>query len=93
MLNDRHIRVEQAKVNRTLFLARFSKHWSEQVHELSLSNKCSLLLQHLRTAVERYGPLEECTVLQNFSTGKGKGCGFIKFRFREDAVKAYLVKL
>jgi RNA recognition motif-containing protein len=45
----------------------------------------------LREAVECYGPVEIVTVIKNHQTQKSKGCGFVKFVFREDAMAAYLV--
>ncbi|KAI9143454.1 hypothetical protein BKA69DRAFT_1123237 [Paraphysoderma sedebokerense] len=75
VLDNRHIRVEQARVNRTLFLAKFPKTLTEEA---------------LRRQLEKYGPLEDVTILQNYQTGRSKGCGFVKFQFREDAIRAYL---
>jgi RNA recognition motif-containing protein len=46
----------------------------------------------LREAVECYGPVEIVTVIKNHQTQKSKGCGFVKFVFREDAMAAYLVR-
>lgn len=40
----------------------------------------------------KYGPIEDITILQNYHTGKSKGCGFIKFCYRDDAIKAFLVR-
>lgn len=74
-LDGRRLRVEKAKVNRTLFIAKMNR---------SLTNV------KLREAVECYGPVEIVTVIKNHQTQKSKGCGFVKFVFREDAMAAYL---
>lgn len=76
ILDNRHIRVEQAKVNRTLFIAKFQRNTSDRL---------------LKEILERHGPVEELTILQNYATGKPKGCGFVKYKYREDAIRAYLV--
>ncbi|KAJ3069663.1 hypothetical protein HDU98_007280 [Podochytrium sp. JEL0797] len=70
----RYIRVEQAKVNRTLFLGKFGGASHEQ----------------LKTALETFGPVEDLNVLFDHRLGRSKGCGFVKFRFRDDAIKAFL---
>ncbi|KAJ3104952.1 hypothetical protein HDU97_008700 [Phlyctochytrium planicorne] len=74
VVDNRHIRVEQARVNRTLFIAKFNRTAAENV----------------RDVLEEYGPVEDLTLLQNYQTGKSKGCGFVKYCFREDAIKAFL---
>ncbi|KAJ3011700.1 hypothetical protein HKX48_006703 [Thoreauomyces humboldtii] len=77
VIHNRYIRVEQARVNRTLFIAKFTKTIGEVGREFSDAKK-------------RYGPVEDLTILQNYQTGRSKGCGFIKYCYREDAIKAYL---
>ncbi|KAJ3416298.1 hypothetical protein HDV05_002238 [Chytridiales sp. JEL 0842] len=74
VIDNRHIRVEQARVNRTLFIAKFNRSQPDQVREV----------------LQRYGPIEDLTLLQDYQTGKSKGCGFVKYCFREDAIKAFL---
>ncbi|KAK9712554.1 hypothetical protein K7432_007073 [Basidiobolus ranarum] len=74
ILDGRHIRVEQARVNRTLFIAKISRSLNEE---------------ELRNILEEYGPLEDLTILQNYQTGRSKGCGFVKFCYRDDAIRAY----
>ncbi|KAJ3213553.1 hypothetical protein HDU67_002763 [Dinochytrium kinnereticum] len=74
VVDNRHIRVEQARVNRTLFIAKFNRTQPEVVREV----------------LGQYGPVEDLTILQNYQTGKSKGCGFVKYCFREDAIKAFL---
>ncbi|KAJ3327670.1 hypothetical protein HDU76_011354 [Blyttiomyces sp. JEL0837] len=75
IIDNRHIRVEHARVNRTLFIAKFSRTQSES---------------HVRGILEKFGPLEDLTLLQNYQTGRSKNCGFVKYCFREDAIKAFL---
>ncbi|KAJ3110418.1 hypothetical protein HDU96_006637 [Phlyctochytrium bullatum] len=72
VVDNRHIRVEQARVNRTLFIAKFNRSQPESV----------------RPILEQFGPVEDLTLLHNYQTGKSKGCGFVKYCYREDAIKA-----
>ncbi|KAI8912125.1 hypothetical protein DFJ77DRAFT_469073 [Powellomyces hirtus] len=84
LIHGRYIRVEQARVNRTLFIAKFGKTIGEHVRD------ANDVKRNLMEILERYGPVEDFTILQNYQTGRSKGCGFVKFCFREDAIKAYL---
>lgn len=68
------MRVERAKVNRTLFVAKFS---------------LALLPAELRKLAESFGEVESVTIIKHHVTNKSKGCGFIKYRFREDAADAF----
>ncbi|KAJ3022228.1 UNVERIFIED_CONTAM: hypothetical protein HDU68_009248 [Siphonaria sp. JEL0065] len=70
----RYIRVEQAKVNRTLFIGNFRG--AEE--------------KELRSVLESFGPVEDLNLLRDFKTGRSKGCGFVKFRLRDDAIKAFV---
>lgn len=72
-LDGRRLRVEKAKVNRTLFIAKLSQISSAQLREI----------------VEKYGPVDNVTIIKNHQTNKSKGCGFVKYRFREDAMEAF----
>ncbi|KAJ3163074.1 hypothetical protein HDU86_002243 [Geranomyces michiganensis] len=83
ILHGRYIRVEQARVNRTLFVAKFTK----TIGEMRDPSEIKL---HLLRILESYGPIEDLTVLQNYQTGRSKGCGFVKFCYREDAIKAFM---
>eukprot|EP00029_Vermamoeba_vermiformis_P011877 TRINITY_DN6684_c0_g1_i1.p1 TRINITY_DN6684_c0_g1~~TRINITY_DN6684_c0_g1_i1.p1 ORF type:complete len:541 (-),score=88.99 TRINITY_DN6684_c0_g1_i1:345-1967(-) len=74
VVDGRKLRVERAKVNRTLFLAKLSR---------TMAN------QELRNVTEEYGPVENVTIIKNHQTNKSKGCGFVKFVFREDAMDAF----
>jgi RNA recognition motif-containing protein len=73
-LDGRIIRVEKAKVHRTLFLAKLDK---------------SMTSSQIRQIVEVYGPVESVSLIRNYQTNKSKGCAFVKFVFREDAIKAF----
>ncbi|KAI9098290.1 hypothetical protein DFS34DRAFT_620357 [Phlyctochytrium arcticum] len=85
VVDGRHIRVEQARVNRTLFIAKFNKSIgpSQETSDLNVTG-------YLRQILERYGPVEDLTILQNYHTGRSKGCGFVKYCYREDAIRSYL---
>ena len=73
-VDGRRLRVERAKVNRTLFVAKFS---------------LALLPAELRKLAESFGEVESVTIIKHHVTNKSKGCGFIKYRFREDAADAF----
>uniref|UniRef100_A0A7S4HI81 RRM domain-containing protein n=1 Tax=Vannella robusta TaxID=1487602 RepID=A0A7S4HI81_9EUKA len=73
ILNNRRLRVERARVNRTLFVAKFSK---------------QMQAAQLKEAMSEYGEIESVTIIQNHQTNRSKGCGFVKFAFREDAASA-----
>merc|ERR1712232_1253850 len=72
-VNDRRLRVERARVNRTLFIAKISRQMQDD---------------QLKEIVEEYGEVESVTIIKNHQTNRSKGCGFVKFAFREDAVYA-----
>lgn len=76
VLDGRHIRIERAKVNRTIFLAKFAKAFSKD---------------DMMRILEKFGPIEDLVVLENLQTGESKGCGFVRFRFRDDAIYAFSV--
>lgn len=73
-LDGRRLRVERAKVNRTLFLAKLS---------------VLLTPPELRKIAEVYGEVESVTIIKHHPTNKSKGCGFVKYRYREDAAEAF----
>jgi len=74
IIDNRKVRVERAKVNRTLFVTRLS----QQINE-----------KQLREIAEEYGVVEEVTIIKNFLTNRSKGCGYIKYTYREDAADAF----
>merc|ERR1712137_1271317 len=73
MLNNRRLRVERARVNRTLFVAKFSK---------------QMQAAKLKEVMSEFGEVESVTIIQNHQTNRSKGCGFVKYAFREDAAVA-----
>ncbi|KAI8823269.1 hypothetical protein BJ741DRAFT_634443 [Chytriomyces cf. hyalinus JEL632] len=74
LIHGRYIRVEQAKVNRTLFIAKVK----------------GIPVEELKSRLEAFGPVEDINLLHNHHTNRSKGCGFVKFRLRDDAIKAFL---
>jgi RNA recognition motif-containing protein len=74
MLDGRRLRVEKAKVNRTLFIAKMDR---------------AMPSSQLREMMELYGPVENVTIIKNHQTNRSKGCGFVKFVYREDAMEAF----
>jgi RNA recognition motif-containing protein len=74
-------------VNRTLFIAKLSRHSEEQV----FSSFSSHNFKEIRRTLEEFGPLEDFTLLKEHRTGKSRGCGFVKYAYREDAIKAFSV--
>ncbi|KAK3842480.1 MAG: hypothetical protein J3R72DRAFT_474793 [Linnemannia gamsii] len=75
IIDGRHIRIEQARVNRTLFILRFSRGTTEQ---------------DLIDALEQYGPVEDVSIFHDpRPTSKHKRYAFAKFAYRDDAIRAY----
>ncbi|MDP2436324.1 MAG: hypothetical protein Q8P67_11310, partial [archaeon] len=74
ILDGRNIRVEKAKVQRTLFIAKLPRTMEED---------------ELREHVQSYGQLENITIIKNRQSQKSKGCGFVKYAYREDALEAF----
>ncbi|RIB05895.1 hypothetical protein C2G38_2218403 [Gigaspora rosea] len=75
IVDGRHIRVEKAKVNRTLLIGRFSRDMKED---------------DITKFLEPYGATEDIHILKDFRTGQSRGCAFVKFCYREDAISAYM---
>ena len=75
-LDDRRLRVDRAKINHTLFVAKLNS---------TISNL------DLRGIASVYGDIENVTIIKNHATNKSRGCGFIKFKYREDAAEAFFV--
>lgn len=48
-------------------------------------------LQALREQAQKFGPVESVTIIKNHQTNKSKGCGFVKYCYREDAMDAFVV--
>ncbi|CAG8595634.1 1080_t:CDS:2, partial [Racocetra fulgida] len=75
IVDGRHIRVEKAKVNRTLLIGRFSRDMKED---------------DITKLLAPYGATEDIHILKDFRTGQSRGCAFVKFCYREDAISAYM---
>ncbi|KAK3806007.1 MAG: hypothetical protein JOS17DRAFT_768070 [Linnemannia elongata] len=76
IVDGRHIRIEQARVNRTLFILRFSRGTTEQ---------------DLIDTLEQYGPVEDVSIFHDpRPTSRHKRYAFAKFAYRDDAIKAYI---
>jgi len=74
-IDGRRLRVERAKVNRTLFVAKMDR---------------TISGAQLREIIEEFAPVESVTIIKNHHTNKSKGCGFVKFLYREDAMEAFM---
>ncbi|KAF9919883.1 hypothetical protein FBU30_010414 [Linnemannia zychae] len=76
LVDGRHIRIEQARVNRTLFILRFSRSTTEQ---------------DLMDVLEQYGPIEDVSIFHDPRPAtRNKRYAFAKFAYRDDAIKAYV---
>ncbi|KAJ3253876.1 hypothetical protein HK103_007676 [Boothiomyces macroporosus] len=69
VLHGRKIRIEKAKVNRTIYASRIKDMNEEQ----------------LRSVFEQFGEIEDLQVLRDYATGDSKGSVFVKYCYREDA--------
>eukprot|EP01114_Cavostelium_apophysatum_P014369 TRINITY_DN370_c0_g1_i2.p1 TRINITY_DN370_c0_g1~~TRINITY_DN370_c0_g1_i2.p1 ORF type:complete len:441 (-),score=76.99 TRINITY_DN370_c0_g1_i2:111-1433(-) len=74
IIDGRRLRVERARVNRTLFIAKIDR---------------SVTSLQLREIMQQYGEVEAVTIIKNHETNKSKGCGFVKYIYREDATTAF----
>ncbi|KAI8922661.1 hypothetical protein BC831DRAFT_67211 [Entophlyctis helioformis] len=74
VVDGRHIRIEQAKVNRTLLVSKMDRSMGDD---------------DVRRLLEEYGPIEELCVVRHGDSGRFKGCAFVKYRYREDALAAF----
>ncbi|GJJ77722.1 hypothetical protein EMPS_10081 [Entomortierella parvispora] len=76
IVDGRHIRIEQARVNRTLFIQRFTRETTEQ---------------DLKMYLEEFGPLEEVNIFHDRGFDhRFRRYAFAKFSYRDDAIKAYV---
>lgn len=77
VIDGRHIRVEKARVNRTLYISRIGQPLEEQ---------------DVRNLLEPYGEIEDIVIPSNsshmFRNNLGKCC-FARFAFRDDAIQAF----
>ncbi|KAJ4455630.1 putative RNA-binding protein msa1 [Paratrimastix pyriformis] len=74
-LGSQRIRIEKARMHRTLFLAKLGR---------------QVQAQELKAQLEQFGPVESVLILKDHKTNLSKGCGFVKFLYREDAVSAFV---
>ncbi|KAI1315037.1 hypothetical protein EDD11_001376 [Mortierella claussenii] len=75
IIDGRHIRIEQARVNRTLFILRFGRTTTEQ---------------DLTEVLAQYGPVEDVSIFQDLGPSRNKRYAFAKFAYRDDAIRAYM---
>eukprot|EP00158_Paraphelidium_tribonemae_P000445 Partr_v1_DN22378_c0_g1_i1_m9266 putative RNA binding len=73
-IEKRPVRIETARVNRTLFIGKLS----------SLAGE-----QEIRDILSVYGPVESVSMVTNGDTGEVHGSAYVKFKYREDAIQAY----
>jgi len=97
-IDGRTLRVEKAKVNRTLFVAKINRNWTNHVRFYCSAGVADLVCvltspnQDLRAVAEEYGKVENVAIIKNHQTNKSKGCGFVKYYYREDAINALAVR-
>lgn len=70
------LRTERAKTQMTLFFAKMG---------------CSVTLQQFREECEKVGKVEDASIMFDRETKRSKGCGFVKFVYRDDAVRCFNV--
>ncbi|KAF9273280.1 hypothetical protein BGZ68_001644 [Mortierella alpina] len=75
VIDGRHIRIEQARVNRTLLLLRLGRTTTEQ---------------DIIDVLEQYGPLEDVSVFHDLGPVRNKRYAFAKFCYRDDAINAFM---
>ncbi|KAG0222636.1 hypothetical protein BGW42_006412 [Actinomortierella wolfii] len=75
IVDGRHIRIEQARVNRTLSILRFSRSTTEQ---------------DIRKCLEEYGPLEDVSILHDSGPSGSRRYALARFSYRDDAIKAFV---
>ncbi|EDR29691.1 RNA-binding protein, putative [Entamoeba dispar SAW760] len=74
IINNQQIRTEKAKTQMTLFFAKMGS---------------SMTQKQFKQECEKFGQVEEATIIFDRETKKSKGCGFVKFVYRDDAVSCY----
>ncbi|KAL0227857.1 hypothetical protein RCL1_004000 [Eukaryota sp. TZLM3-RCL] len=72
-LHGRMLRCEAAQTNTTLFVARIGRNTVEE---------------DLLSVFSVFGEIEKVSIVMDHITQRSRGCGFVKFKFREDAIKA-----
>lgn len=74
VLNRRKLRLEKARVNRTLFISRWPR---------------ELVPSEIQDILETFGPVEDVNLLKHRGTDTLKGTGFVKYRYRDEAIQAF----
>ncbi|RKP11536.1 hypothetical protein BJ684DRAFT_21887 [Piptocephalis cylindrospora] len=78
VVDERHVRIEPARVNRSLIIGRYAM-------DPTLVTRSSI-----EVLVARFGTLESIRPQPNPATGVPEGSVCVKFAYREDAIRAYL---
>ncbi|KAI9285407.1 hypothetical protein BC943DRAFT_337499 [Umbelopsis sp. AD052] len=76
LLNGRYIRCEPARVNRTIYLGQMSENTSKP---------------EIEKLAESFGGVEDVTVIKTTTTQSITTGAFLRYQYRDDAIKAYLV--
>jgi hypothetical protein len=90
-LDGRMIRVERARVNRTLYVSKDKG----KIDEAVISFPPFILYQAIKALLEPFGQIEELVIPGSWKRNSKevrKGC-FARFVFRDDAINAYQVLL
>ncbi|KAG0017704.1 hypothetical protein BGZ81_010563 [Podila clonocystis] len=75
VVDGRHIRIEQARVNRTLFILRIARSTTEE---------------EISDVLKEYGPLEDVSIYYDPGPPRSRRYAFARFAYREDAIRAYM---
>ncbi|KFH73828.1 hypothetical protein MVEG_01042 [Podila verticillata NRRL 6337] len=75
VVDGRHIRIEQARVNRTLFILRISRSTTEE---------------EISDVLKEYGRLEDVSIFYDPGPPRSRRYAFARFAYREDAIRAYM---
>ncbi|KAI8581112.1 hypothetical protein K450DRAFT_198156 [Umbelopsis ramanniana AG] len=76
LLNGRYIRCEPARVNRTIYLGQMPENTSKT---------------EIQQLAESFGCIEDVTIIKTTATHSTTVGAFIRYQYRDDAIKAYLV--
>ncbi|KAF9335476.1 hypothetical protein BG006_011405 [Podila minutissima] len=75
VVDGRHIRIEQARVHRTLYILRIARSTSQE---------------EISDVLKEYGPLEEVSIYYDPGPPRSRRYAFARFAYREDAIRAYM---
>ncbi|CAO3661380.1 unnamed protein product [Umbelopsis ramanniana] len=76
VLNGRYIRCEPARVNRTIYLGKMPENISKM---------------EIQQLAESFGGIEDITLIKTTTIQSTTAGAFIRYQYRDDAIKAYLV--